>query len=760
MQKPQSKAPPVGFSVQDILYIVFKHKWKIILLSLLGFVAAAAVYLRQEPIYKSTAKLLVRYVIETGTVDPYTEMKSPGGKAGANAVILTEIEILQSSDLAKEVAKDVGVERLFPDLLVVDQEATSAAAGVIRDGLEVDQGDSPNVLHITYGHKDRDLPTIALDRIVKSYFKRHLEIHRSAAAFDTVSAQTEEVRRRLEQTEIELNKLRTETGIVSLADAILVLSSQKARAQEDLMKSKADLAEQVATIESLTKSVAAAAAAPGGASSGDSVKDDKSAKEPANPLPAQVITEYRTVMELLSFLQKRDVELRIKFKTGNRLLSQNQQQIDNYEARRRGLVEKYPDLATEAAVLTADPTDPRRNLDSEKARLAAITAKIEVLKMHLEEIGNHFKEQYAMGARIEALDRRKQMEEAEYRSLEEQLKGAKLRQTLDPSRMPNITLVQTPTEPIKTYDEKIKKIAMGLAGGGIAIGIGLAFLIELLFDRRVKRPTEIQTRLQLPLLLSIPYVRRKDRGGLMLTYESSAPRIGQDADTKLSLPGEMSTAGPGPVKAGHFIHPYAETIRDRIIFNFEINNLTHKPKLVAVTGLSEGAGASTVAAGLAKSFSDMSGVKVLLVDLSSIHPEESPIFGEVHRHSLNGALQLAGSGKFRETKDKLYYASATARRDDSGLTTFSPMHLYELMPQLQASDFDYIIFDMPPIDQTSRTLTMAGLMDKVLLVLDADNTSRDALKWGYSELGKGKADVSCIFNKTRSHAPNWVIGDS
>ena len=65
---------------------------------------------------------------------------------------------------------------------------------------------------------------------------------------------------------------------------------------------------------------------------------------------------------------------------------------------------------------------------------------------------------------------------------------------------------------------------------------------------------------------------------------------------------------------------------------------------------------------------------------------------------------------------------------------------------------------MPVIDQTSRTLTMAGLMDKVLLVLDAENTSRDALSWGYSELMKGKADVSCIFNKTRSHAPSWVLG--
>jgi Mrp family chromosome partitioning ATPase len=81
------------------------------------------------------------------------------------------------------------------------------------------------------------------------------------------------------------------------------------------------------------------------------------------------------------------------------------------------------------------------------------------------------------------------------------------------------------------------------------------------------------------------------------------------------------------------------------------------------------------------------------------------------------------------------------------------------MPHLVASDFDYIVFDMPPIGPTSPTLTMAGFMDKVLLVLDGDNTTREHLSWGYTELEKAKADVSCIFNKARSHAPRWVQGE-
>jgi uncharacterized protein involved in exopolysaccharide biosynthesis/Mrp family chromosome partitioning ATPase len=755
MQKSQSKTPASGFSVQDVLFTVFKHKWKITILALLGFAAAAAVYLKQEPIYQSTAKLLVRYVMETATVDPYAEMKSPAGRGG-DAVIFTEIEIINSSDLAKEVARAVGVEKFQPDSIPSDPEALSSASGAVLGGLKVAQSDSPNVLHITYGNKNRELVQVTLDTVVELYFKKHLEIHRSAAAFDSVAEQVKVARERLEKTEKELNRLRTETGIVSLADAIPILAAQKARTQEEIMVAKASLAEQLATISALEKVNGAAMDNINSGSPAGLNVDNRQ----VSAAPAQTIADYRTVMELLSFLQKRDVELRLKFKTGSRLLVQNQQQIEGYEAKRRSLLERHPDLIGETVALIADPKDPRRNLDVEKARLAAITAKIEVLKTHVEEISNQFKEQYAIGAEIDSLDRRRQMEDAEYRTLETKLKDATLTQTLDPSRMPNITMVQKPTEPVKVYDKKIQKIALGLAGGGIALGLGLAFIIELLFDRRVKRPMEIQARLQLPLLLSIPHIRKKDRGGLMLPHEPDLPRIAQGSDANLLIARNQKTPEFGVRKASHFILPYAETIRDRTIFNFEINNLTHKPKLVAVTGLSEGAGTSTIAAGLAKSFSDITGVKVLLVDLSSYHPEESPIFGEVQRHSLNGALQLATNTKFRESAQRLYYASATARRDNSGLTTFSPMHLYELMPQLQASDYDYIIFDMPPVDQTSRTLTMAGMMDKVLLILDAENTSRDALLWGYSELVKGKADVSCIFNKSQSPVPGWLIGEN
>jgi uncharacterized protein involved in exopolysaccharide biosynthesis/Mrp family chromosome partitioning ATPase len=759
MQKPQTKQAPKGFGPQDILFVLFKHKWMILLLTCVGIGAAAAVYLYQKPIYQSTAKLLVRYVMETGSVDPYSAMKTPGASRNGDPVILTEIEILRSVDLARDVAQAVGLEKLLPDLgappAELQSNVISGAAGVILSELKVDRGQSPNVLHVTYGNPDPDTAKAVLDELVELYFKKHLDIHRSAAAFDLVAKQTEEVRARLADTEKKLNQLRTESGITSLAAATDALATLRARTRDDLMSARAELAEQDARIQSLSKTPAS----DDGATPDDS-DQAVAADDPFERVPPQVVTEFRAIMEMIAILQRRDLELRLKFTDGNRLVGHNQRQINDYETRRREMIERYPVLVQESVATITATGNAAYDLDMEKARRAAISAKIEVFQEQLKEIAAQFSEQYVLGAEIDALERSRQMEEAEYRSLESKLKDAILEGTLDPKRMPNIEIIQQPTDPVKTFDELTKKIILGLAAGGLALGLGLAFLIELVFNRKIERSVEIQTRLQLPLMLSIPFVRRGERGGLLLGGgKREAPRIGDKEGEWLPVEGgdELAVANQAE-KNDHFILPYSETIRDRIIFNFEINNVIHKPKLVAVTGMSEGAGTSTIAAGLAKSFAEIRGVKVLLVDLSSFHPQENPIFGEIPRHSLANALRLAQGSGFRERPQNLYYANAPARRDESGLTQFTPLHLHEMMPLLHASEYDYIIFDMPPVNQTSRTLTMAGLMDKVLLVLDAQNTSREGLKWGYSELTKGRADVSCIFNKTRTHGPDWLLG--
>lgn len=86
----------VGF--HDILYALRRRRVLITSLALCGLLLAAWVHLSRNPVYASDAKLLVRYVLERGSVDPYEMQQNPGA-AKADQVIQTEIEILTSMDL-------------------------------------------------------------------------------------------------------------------------------------------------------------------------------------------------------------------------------------------------------------------------------------------------------------------------------------------------------------------------------------------------------------------------------------------------------------------------------------------------------------------------------------------------------------------------------------------------------------------------------------------------------------------------------------
>jgi uncharacterized protein involved in exopolysaccharide biosynthesis/Mrp family chromosome partitioning ATPase len=749
MQKSSSHAAKETFGLQDILFVLFKHKRKILLLGALGLIAAAAVFLTRKPTYQSEAKLLINYVLQRGAIDGHQAEVETGGRSG-DQVVSTEMEILRSGDLAAQVADAVGVERILGGPPPLPATARADAAAAILAGLEVKPSSKgSNVVYVSYRNPDPELAVEVLRELVDGYLKKHLEIHRSVGAFDAVAEQVKEVRERLQKTEQDLGKLKTETGIISVAEESISLAAQRDRTMQDLAITEGELASQRSRVADLEKRTPAAAprAVPAG--------------EPAPVRPGtDELDRFTELAERLKLLQRLDYELSAKYKDSNPQLISNRQEIRRLKSERAAMIARTPSLVAETAAATGAAgtvvLDPAEVLAQERTKLRELEARYKVYKEHLEGHEARFARLSAVGLKIADLERARDMEDTKYRMLEANLEAARADRTLDPTRMPGIRPVQQPSPPVRTFGETTKRIVLGLAAAGFAIGIGLAFLLELVIDRRIKRPAEIEHRLQLPLMLSIPYVRPKHRGALMIS-NGDAAGDGGGSTLPAVRPANGYHALPG--KTDHFIHPYSEAIRDRIVFNFQINNMTHKPKMMAITGLSAGAGTSTIAAGLAKAFSEINGAKVLLVDLNSTLPDDNPMFANKPLHSLVGALQAARNTRFKEGAQNLYLASAAARKTDPNAAAFGPMHLYELLPHFRASEFDYVIFDMPPMGQTSPTLAMAGLMDKVLLVVDGEDTSRDTLKWGYSELVKGRADVSCVFNKARNHVPRWVGGE-
>src|SRR5262245_14631478 len=171
MSQQKPTVPPPGLNVQDVLYVLFKHKWKILMSAAIGISAAAAVYFHRTPVYESQAKLLVRYVVDTSAIDQVeSRATGPSGPSGEN-MTNSEVEILTSWDLAMQVAKVVGVERLME---LSDGAADLAkAARNVRLSLSVNALKGTNIITVSYKNKNPELATLVLKELISMYFTKH-----------------------------------------------------------------------------------------------------------------------------------------------------------------------------------------------------------------------------------------------------------------------------------------------------------------------------------------------------------------------------------------------------------------------------------------------------------------------------------------------------------------------------------------------------------------------------------------------------------
>ena len=208
-----------------------------------------------------------------------------------------------------------------------------------------------------------------------------------------------------------------------------------------------------------------------------------------------------------------------------------------------------------------------------------------------------------------------------------------------------------------------------------------------------------------------------------------------------------------PWDSNHALRPFHEALRDRLVAYFEVKNMTHKPKLVAVASCSKGSGVTTIAAGLAASLSETGDGNVLLVDMGL----EQGAARQFRQGRPGCALPDVLENEKRNAglvHEHLYLASANEAADK--LPRILPSRFTHLVPKMKASDYDYIIFDMPPVSQTSVTARLAGFMDLVFLVVESEKTDREVLKRATSLLSESNANVTAILNKNRPYVPPWL----
>jgi len=777
MNNPEIAPHAPGLTLGDIYYALFRHKWKILFCSAVGILAAAGIYKYLPPPFASQAKLFVRYVITEG------QKLGPGGDDGrakspdqrGETIMNSELEIITSLDLAKLVAQTVGPEKILAK--TGGGADVNSAAAVVRGGLVVDVPSKSSVIEITFQHPDPTVVQPVLAAVIDQYLKMHLAIHRAVGIVgDFLTQETDQLRARLAQTEEDLRKARNKAGVISPDDSQKVFAEQIARIRQAIYDAQAEMAEHAAILAQLgQKAPTDAAPAP----------------EAPMPTPTPQLDAYRDIVIRLALLHKREQELLTQFTGESPLVKDIRAQMADVQKQKDKLEADFPALAR-MGVSPAGPGARSGPIDpaAELSRISAIQARIKVLNAQLADVRAEAAVADQMEVTIMELRRRLSLEEENYKYYSSSLEQARIDEALGPNRVSNISTIQDPSPPYVDRSKFVKRLAM-VACGGIFVGLAWAFSIEWYFDRTVRRPIDIERLLRIPLFLTIPDVGRNGHrrlaqaaGREALRLPAPAKAAAPDLETELldalAAPGESmadriaatlpkpatgpkagglipfgSRTGAIPPRRGNLaLYPFYETLRDRLVGYFESINLTHKPKLVAVTGLSKHSGVTTIAAGLAQTCSETGEGNVLLVDMTP---------GQAAAQQFYKGKAVCGLDEILETKDNaqvqenLYVVTEGSTGDQ--LSRILPTRFSQLVPRLKASDFDYIIFDMPPVSQISITPRLAGFMDMVLLAVESEKSDRDVVQRACALLAKSKAHVGVVLNKTKAYVPSKLNQD-
>jgi polysaccharide biosynthesis transport protein len=719
MQNETQQTP--GYGMNDIYHIVFRHKWKIIFFALAGLAAAAYIYQTYPRLYQSQAKVMVRYIVEQEGMGPREreESRVRAPDARGESMINSEIEIITSMDVAIDVARAVG-----PGLILGSSERDNdlvAAAAVVKRGTIAEGSRRGNVITIAFEHPDRAIVQRVLRELMDQYVRRHVEIHRALASIDDFALRREEVRESLQRAEQALLTMKRTNQVFSIENEMRMNASEIARLREALSTAETDLA------------MLQVAAKARGAADEQPAAEQLQGQSDENTL-AEERAAYIRILTQMELLRKKESEYLVVYKEANPMVRDLQAEQAELAKRKAQIELGNPGL------IVAVPSGERDTMSQVMLDIPALQARIAVLRSQLERARSEEARLFAIMTPLAQLQRNYELDENKFRYFSTRLEQARADSTLGASGTANLSRIQEPTPPKLQIDNLNKQVGMAI-GAGLAIGIGLALLLEMFVSQTVKRPIELGRMLNSPFYLSIPKMRRRAIRGARKT---TSKLIGDGSSDKKAA----------STYEGNQLQPYFDSLRDRILNKFE--TLARKPKLVGVCGCDKGSGVTTIAAGLASSLAESGDLKILLVDMKPQNGKLPATLRGKKGCSLVDVLEQQTRNEAMVAPN-LYLASASSGGDKRPVA--SPPQFTRMVPRLNASDYDYIIFDMPRVDQVSVTPRLAKHMDLVLLVAEAEKANRSKLKKANSLLLEFTPNVATVLNKTRSYVPRWVSSD-
>ena len=184
-------------------------------------------------------------------------------------------------------------------------------------------------------------------------------------------------------------------------------------------------------------------------------------------------------------------------------------------------------------------------------------------------------------------------------------------------------------------------------------------------------------------------------------------------------------------------------------------------RTLGLTSCRSGEGVTTLAAYLALTAAAQEAGRVLLVDANLAQPGIASFCGVQPSPGLAECLRAEERfpAAVQSSAAPNLWVLAAGKPDRSPAGIYDSAGLEPLMKELTIG-YELVVFDMPPASQASCVAHLAGLLDRVLLVFEAERVRWDtAQRVRELLIGAGVRVAGGVLNKRRSLTPRWVYRD-
>ncbi|WP_424099215.1 GumC family protein [Moorena producens] len=649
----------------------------------------------EEPIYQSKLRILVEPVNAENDLGNLTSVLATQNiKSGLDYE--TQIQVLRSPELMALVLEEL--QKTHPEI---------SYNSLISD-LTITRLGKTKILEISYQGKDPDLILTILDQLANVYLKYSLAERQTnlKLGIQFIENQLPSLQTRVNQLQNQLQIFRERYQFTDPESQAQLIASQMGTLKQQNLALEQELVQARSYLGSLQDETGALAAL------GDA------------PLYQQIIGQLRSVEtqiagELTRF-QPQSTAIQLLQTQRQNLLPILEQEAE------RVLNSKFAEGVTELQRLETQRQTlfvAQQQLDQQAQQIPALVRRYTDLQLEIQ-------------IATEGLNR--------FRSTQETLL-IQAAQTEIPWEV-----IEAPVRPVNPISPNIPRSLTLGAVASVAVGIGVALLLERL-DNIYHTLDELKQQTKLPVLGTIP-INKKLPGA---PSTNSLEKVGRFFSTPFTwvIPGlrKKLTAYSygGDAQFSHFL----EAIR---VLNTNIQLLSSDRPIhsVAISSSMPGDGKSTIALFLAQTAAAM-GKKVLLVDADMRKPQVHTRLQLPNELGLSNLIAQTRSPE-QVINDELPIPGLsvlTAGKIPPDPTKLLSSEKMKGLIKYFEDIFDLVIYDTPPVLGLADTTLLTPSTDGLILVTRIEKTDRSALTQALDNLKLSRVNVLGI-------VANGVQGDA